>query len=74
MNGRERVRRPMLLMMVIGLGFIAIGIGVIAFGAFSHGTRNTLIVFGAVVFMVGGLVSMWTLTEWLKYRAAARQT
>jgi hypothetical protein len=64
----------MVLLAIIGGGFVAIGVGLIAAGAIADPNRNTLIAFGGIVVLVGGLVLMWTLAEWLRYRRSARRT
>jgi hypothetical protein len=71
MSGAERVRRPLVLLAVIGAGFLVIGAGLIAAGAIADPNRNTLIAFGGIVVMVGGLVVMWTLAEWIRFRRNA---
>jgi cytochrome c biogenesis protein CcdA len=69
----EGIRRPVALLAVIGVGFVVVGVGLIAAGALADPTRNTLIAFGGIVVVVGGLVVMWTLAEWLGYRRARRE-
>ena len=64
----------MLLLTLIGVCFLVIGIGLIVAGAVAEPNRNTLIAFGGIVVLVGGMVAMWTLAEWIKYRTAARRS
>jgi hypothetical protein len=58
----------MALLALIGAGFVVAGVVLIVAGAVAEPNRNTLIAFGGIVIVVGGLVAMWTLTEWLSYR------
>ena len=72
MSRADGVRRPIAWLALIGVGFVVTGAGLIAAGALADPNRNTLMAFGGIVVVVGGLVVMWTFAEWLRYRRARR--